>query len=885
MNQPDKLFDEFYSDLIFYFEKRKYILLIKSGDHIFDNFILEKIKSEFLHGVNYQHISSVIQHTSQNIKWLDIIPGVEGFEENLKHLGKNQVNSNETKSIYILPDRLLNDLLENQKENHVLPYCLFLSDKFHTLRKSILAEILISEKISFEREHLISLIEGSDKIKEYSISKIYFYGFTNFNESSSSNYISLQAPLLSFDHILDKKGVDFIKSLSKIISLDVIESFFRSFIYIRKDYFFFLSLTISDIISLTNLPINEVEILLIHATDEEFQILAVSDNRYSFKIPEYLIEWRDLAGWIEQEKRAYQQYERLESLAIDYFGNVGTLLSKEQIDQVLIWEQEAEGFYVWEKKYRHDKALTSNYILLSQNNLDEQLKSQQRKRSRIIKNSIRVSIAVSIAFLLSSFTALIAYLERNSAIKQQELALVAKEEAEESRTIAEIERQQALEAQENERLALGKAEIERLLALESKAQAEIQRSNAINALDMAKASEKQASLAREVAEKNEKIAKEATINAEINFEKSEKLRNQQEARATALEALGHFDNKNIEKGFELAKEAFEKNYKNDGFPLQSEIFKALLYGQILDKSDELNILLEFPGKHVSLSPQGNEIAVYTIDGQISILEKDSFGFTFKKHIMTEGYVKAMGYFGDSSLIYLNLQGQIFTVNTKNPKTRKTSEEIYTSLLKISGKTNFWIATKAQGSTDIFNPTGNIFTIVGQSSQNPNQAFAVGDREYIWAVDDMLYRSQSPQEQWVYVSSTNSSIKSMAWSYVHDCLVLGLENGQIQTLKLSGEELRNEEFSIHASRVSHLEVIPYAYGTELMISTGYDGSINLFILDQSNPMAGSISSRINLTGHRSWIREFIMDKKNGRAYSIGNDRMLKIWPLAIEELLR
>ncbi|PRY88590.1 hypothetical protein [Mongoliibacter ruber] len=886
MDRTDSLFDRLHSDFSLLLDSRQYIFLIRTGDHIFDDFLFKKIKSDLLHGKDSPNSQSIeLKNDGEKIKWVEIIPGGEDFFENLKNLGENQENSSDAKFIYVLPSSLLNTLVDQHKEADILPHCIFLSDKFHTYRRFILEQTFLLKEINNGKEQVSSLFDAPIISKESSISKMYFFCCSYGKENTSITTPRLQSGLSSFHTFLDEKGSDFIKKFDGTISLDAIESFFRSFIYVRKDYFFPLSLELSDIISYTNLPINEAEILLSTASDAEFQILTKTETRYSIKIPEYLKEWKDLVRWIEHEKRAYQQYQRLETLANDYFGNLGTLLSKEQIDQALIWEQEAAGFYVWEKKYNHNKALTSNYILLSQNHLEEQLKTQQKKRARLLKNSIRVSIAVSIAFLLSSFTALIAYLERNSAIKQQELALLAKEEAEESRSIAEIERLQALEAQKNERLALGKAEIERLLALESKAQADIQRSNAIVALDMAKVSEKQASIAREVAEKNEVIANEATRNAEVNFEKSEKLRNQQEARATALEALGHFDNKNIALGFSLAQEAFYKNYNNDGFPLQAEIFKALLYGKILDKSEELNVLLEFPGKHVSLSPSQDEIAVYTINGRISIFEKSSSGFSFKHHIPIDGYVKTMGYLGDERLIYLTLEGQIFETNPKNLKTSRISGTTYSSMLRISGGTNLWLATKAQGGTDIFSTIDEVSTILGETSQNPNQAILVNNTQFIWAADNKLYQSRSPQEKWEYFFSANSPIKSMAWSKTHDCLVIGLENGQIQTLNPFNVAARNEEFSIHASRISHLEIIPYDFGTELMISTGYDGSINLFILDQTKPIASSVSSRISLTAHRSWIREFIMDRKNSVAYSIGNDRMLKIWPLALEELLR
>ena len=71
----------------------------------------------------------------------------------------------------------------------------------------------------------------------------------------------------------------------------------------------------------------------------------------------------------------------------------------------------------------------------------------------------------------------------------------------------------------------------------------------------------------------------------------------------------------------------------------------------------------------------------------------------------------------------------------------------------------------------------------------------------------------------------------------------------------------------------------------MFSTGFDGSIYIYVLDKSLPFSGSISSRISFPEHRSWITGFVIDPEKKLGYSISNDRSLKIWPMAIEELLQ
>jgi WD40 repeat protein len=80
-------------------------------------------------------------------------------------------------------------------------------------------------------------------------------------------------------------------------------------------------------------------------------------------------------------------------------------------------------------------------------------------------------------------------------------------------------------------------------------------------------------------------------------------------------------------------------------------------------------------------------------------------------------------------------------------------------------------------------------------------------------------------------------------------------------------------------------MPYAHGTELMLSTGFDGSLIFFVFDKDIPLSASASSRIKFQGHRSWITGFTIDEKKKIAYSISNDRTIKVWPLEINELLQ
>lgn len=868
---------------------RGFVFLIKTEDYIFDEFLKEKLteKKNIFNNTNLQDLSKINFLESKKNNDYEFIDFPKVNDEILATLINHYKNKDLNKVIYYLPKNIINKFFDHESVEDLISSCIFISEKQEYVRPLILEKSLknvdAAEIDESFREYLSVILDD----KKISLSKITFYASAVITEKKTDTNTNYKSKILSIETFLDEKGKEFLNSLSDHIPIETIEVLFRAFVFIEKEGFIHLTLDLEEITSYSQVPIDQVNKFIDLALSKEFQILTKKKNLYTFKILEYLSDWSDLKNWIKNEESAFKQKNQLEALAKDYFQSSGTLLSKEQIEQALNWKAETLKVYTWEKKYKLDKELISSYILLSQNYLEESLKKQQKKRSRLLKNSIRISIAVSIAFLLSSFTALIAYLERNSAIKQNELAIQAKEDADQARKVAEMERLQAIEARQNESLALGKAEAERLLALDAKGQAEVQKKNALSALDQAKKSEIEASRARAIAEKNEQLANEAREIAQVNFKTSERLRNQQEARASALEALGHFANEDYEKGIQLAKAAYNKNINNSGFPLQSDIFYALLYGKLNSEESQLEIDLEHPAKFITLSNTKDRLAIYTINGQIRIYNTKP-KFVLSKVIDT-GYIQSMEFINNSQIIYTNLNGNLLIIDTSTSKTVYYNDQLlkgkYKELLKIPGQENIWIASGQNGGADLLNyqMTDGFFKIK-EKNGGKIQAMCLEIDQIAWAEGNKFFTSSIFEEDKELLFTAPSEISSITWSKIHKSWVVGSRSGQLIVINPNEKENNKEIYAVHGSQVSHLKILPYVFDTELMFSTGFDGSIYIYVLDKNLPFSGSISSKISFPKHRSWITGFVIDSEKKLAYSISNDRSLKIWPLAIEELL-
>jgi len=876
---------------------KSFAFLIKTEDYLFDEFLLSQINHRAFDLLQNHQDSITLdtngQRTESPINSFELINVPNSDDSLLFKLVQLLETPKETVPsyvIYYLPKLTVYRFFEHNLLEDFLSCCIFTSEELVNLGPTILNRALGSV---FDDSLIPSLTNHYSLLllrQKTSISKLVFYATAHkakFLEANEATFDALDDEYRKTS-LLDEKGTEFIALFFKKIALEIIEAFFRSFIFVEKENFIPTRLNFEQICNITRAPQEDLRQLVEIATSNQFQILAEVDGVYSFKIPEYFTEWNDLDRWIKQETATLKQYKQLESMAKDYFQSAGTLLSKEQIEQALHWTEHTLSDYSWQEKYKLDKELISSYIILSENHLEESLKKQQKKRSRLLKNSVRISIAVSIAFLLSSFTALLAYLERNSAIKQQEFALQAKEDADQARVVAESERKQAIEARQNESVALGKAENERMLAIKSQRQAEIERKNAINALDRAEKSAWEASQARLIAEKNEQLANEAREIAQINFKTSERLRNQQEARASSLEALGYFANDDYSRGRLLAQNAFEKNLTNGGFPLQSDIFFALLYSKLISEEGRFEIDLEHPAKFLALSDSKDKLAVYTINGEIRIYTTQP---EFRlQHVINTGYIQSMEFIGEAQILYTSLKGKLNSISLQKNQPNFFAElggnDSYKSLFKIPSNDSQWIATTQYGGADLLDyQKAKGFLKVKERSGGKIQTIFFAQDEIAWAEENKFFSSGLFEAEQKLLFTAPSEISSITWSHIHACWIVGLTSGQLLTVGPDPNKEFVESFAIHTSKISQVKIIPYVYDTELLISTGFDGGIYIYVLSQNIPFSVSISSKISFPRHRSWITGLAIDPERKLAYSISNDRSLKIWPLAIEELLQ
>jgi hypothetical protein len=868
------------------------LFLVKTEDHFSDDLLVKKLidTSLFASKGLKRDLSELeaFKNEVQGLKGNYLIEIPKITDEVLVHLSEqvgSQKNETSAKVVYLLPNQITRRFFDISERESFISSCLFISELGAGLVSEVLKERLATIFDKQLTAELSDFFLTSRQTKSMRLGKLLFFAQTFKNELIKGGSQAFdESSLVQF---LDNIGAKFLSVATVQVSLENVQSFFRAFIFQQGTSAMPIELTRSEVQALSLLSTDQLDFLLQLATSEQYQILLKRGEAEGYRlfIPEYSKEWKDLKSWIANEEIAFKQYKVFEEIAQEYFKGTGFLLGKERLDQALILKEEIFTTYPWEVKYKVDKELFSSFLLLSQNFHEELIKTQQKKRASLLRNSVRISIAVSIAFLLSSFTALLAYLERNSAVIQQELAIKSKEEAVVAQRQAEKERLEAVSARENEQSALKVAQEERLLAISAQKDAEVQRGNAVESLNAAKLAEKEASDAKDVALKNAKLANDATIEAKINFEKSEKLRNQQEARATALEALGYFANRDFARGIDLVKDAYQKNLSNGGFPLQSDIFNALLNGLNSSKVAAMDMDLEFPAKLLALSKNKDKLAVYTINGELRMYATQPS--LTEKAVIKTGYIKSFEFLSDTEIIGTDIKGALFSIDltsaTISDLTTKLPVSQIKGFFKAFGSANIWIAKLTDGSTGFYQ-FDESKGFVSLKDDKTKLAGTELNKPVFWAEGNEFYRTSLASGTPELVVKASSIIHSATWSTTHSRWMLGLENGNIWSVDPTKQKT-TDSFTIHSSKVSQLVTMPYAHGTELMLSTGFDGGLIFFVFDKNIPLSASASSRIKFQGHRSWITGFTIDEKKKIAYSISNDRTIKVWPLEINELLQ
>lgn len=694
-----------------------------------------------------------------------------------------------------------------------------------------------------------------------------------------------------------------------------IKKLFLSFVLIDDNGFPILSkLSIDDLAKRSNIHLSHLDLFLKVAKDFNFNFVTTVDGKLSLASTSFLSHWADLKKWIDEENKFVSIYKNVNKQALSYFNGETGLLTEDILKKALQWISEASPSIDWALPYAKEFELTITYIKESEKQRLAQIEASQRRSKRLLNTTRLISFIIGFAFLVSTLAALLAFLERNNAVKAKEYselrrkeAIQAKEQAIAATNSAEKERLNALKATKAEKLAKVQAENDKLIAITARDLANQEKLKAIEAKNAEK-------LSKEIAEDERKIAILAKNQADIerqnalkarieadnsfleannNFKKAEKLRKQQEARANALKSFRLYLNNQSLEGLKLARNAYTLNLENEGYLFETDIIKAMIFG--LNEMNKNYIQLNQPLRNITISPSGKYYAIASINGLITILnsktdakindfkiplnEFQSFCFTNTDELL-------IGTRSGTLNIY-ELVNQVFKLKS----TLKLTSFPMKSIISIATNQNIFLISSG----------GNILMMNGISETPTIQTKLISTNIDLNKIDYLKISSNIliPLDKSLFILPLNkdkfgssfkivktfphklTSISSITFKGEEMALV-GDVKGYLYLINLKSGEIIHDK-KLHQSAISSclLEVI----GDHLMlISSGLDQEIQVEYLFFNSKIQLVTSSVANFDFHKGWVTEMSYHTQSKTFISCSEDMTLRKWHFNPSDIL-
>jgi hypothetical protein len=601
----------------------------------------------------------------------------------------------------------------------------------------------------------------------------------------------------------------------------------------------------------------------------------------------YLLEyWPLLNDWAEKEKENVNQLFFFRNLAILYQNKKGDLLSETQILSAQNWLKSFHFSTDWADHYIRETDLVTNYIRFSEKHNLALTAAKEKRRKKVLKRTRNVAILIGFAFVLSSFAAVYAVLERNNAIEARNQIDKEKQIALEAKILAEIETQKALIARESESNAKTIAESEKMKAILATESAIREKLNAIQAKEVADREKLLAIQARLEEEKAKLLAEEQSQKAALairaetqakklateNYLNAERLRQQQIARNEALLAGQFYNEGQYPKGLEIAKEAYDKNIENGGNPFESEFLKSLIIGA--SYSQLSGIGAPYPIKKIKISPNGEFLVTLSSHGKLTLFN-DPYSFQNQRMPLELPIEKIQSFcFVSNNILAWGTQdGEIGLISIRTNRILKREKVAengirfigFNQKLFIGTESAFWVSTPQLDSIALLTfpeYSGKIFP------------YFEGDKKEILIQKNghiSNYRLHTFFEKKLPDISFKGAISAVSEFLDNQLVFIGDKLGYIHLGDFRQGKIITS-LKVHDSGITSIIFLKIK-NQDLIITSGLDHKINIIPFNNSS---FTFLNPITLSGHSSWVTDLAYDTSNEILVSGGNDQLIRYW---------
>lgn len=691
-------------------------------------------------------------------------------------------------------------------------------------------------------------------------------------------------------YFIEYTGKSFLDEAESFSTFQHIEYVFRSLILFKNEKAERIQLSKDQVSQRSGIPLDQVEKILELGCEKRFHFLEKTNDLYSIASEEYLIHWSDLKKWVSSEFEAIELYVKYCKLADAYERGETQLLNGIQLEETERWRQSNPINLYWAQTYHPAFEKVISYLNSSHQSNQENLEAQERSRSRRLKMAYSIAWASVLGLMVILGFGIWARQEQVKAVKAEamskqsniravkalglaeqrtEEAIKAQSAADKSRTIAIAEANNALQAKKKE-------ELQKLKAIDAEKKAVIER-------EYANAARDDASRAKDQAVENRKIAEKAESEAKENFQKANQLRIQQEARANALSVFEDYDNNNFIQGRQKATDAYQLYKNQGGNPFEKDILNSLFVGLIREDIKKHKEDISYQPTRMNLNNSLDRLAIHGNDGIVRVYDlKNS-----RKVIQTFKADKINGLAFLDNDILMSQQGSLYIQSGTNKVVLLTSEAIGKTikgfyLLENKNKT-ICVYTQDALILYAFQKDQQLKLIKSIPVYNPGNLNVVKNELYFSSGKQLMVTDQLGLSL-KSIITFKSPISAISGAMSSGLIAIGDEEGNLYLVDPKTSEIKSERNKLHLSRISGLQTILSPGSSDILMSVGFDASVNIFYLGELSKNYTVLPTPITLKEHKGWITSLLINSKAHQAITSSNDKSIRFWPLIPDQLV-
>jgi len=603
--------------------------------------------------------------------------------------------------------------------------------------------------------------------------------------------------------------------------------------------------------------------------------------------------WGRVRDWVAEEYESVKLYKRLaEAAELHQTGQAG-LWRPPDLQVALNWQEKQRPTKTWGVRHHPAYERTMAFLAFSQQEFDrEQLNKEQLQRRRLVAARIISGILGSIA--------IVAILFLFYAIKQQQEAVKQKLEAEKQQTLAQKSQREAIKEREEAKRQANIAKIEsdratqqKIIAEEQTKIAEEQKLEALRQSEIATNAERfarqqqiEAEREKERAIQNEKKAVIAQELADKNAQEARQLRAVSIAKSSALKSM-QLDDPQLQAL--LAKQSYIFNNRNEGDPLDPDIYNGLYYAlkanMEANNKEKFNILSGNKVAHTDAIREvkfmGRMLFTASSDGSIWRSDMNLSSSSYQPYVTSDNIFRCM--FVDEAINYIacgTQDGEIILYDKAIgavQKTLKGHKGPITDVVMLNNST--LISTGDDNQVLLWNVTGERFTPIYQGKHDLLSMKMSNDGRYLGiglnSGEMVLLDAFNNYTQLLFpLGDFNGAVWAIAFSADSKQIAIGDNNGQVRVYNLENRALLATLRGGVSARISQLK---FNRSGSFLASASFDGSVRLWKAANFN------AQPLIFRDHSTWVTSLDFTPDNKQLITGAVDGEVKKWYITTKDI--